>query len=317
MPARWQTGIDVRPEIREALRTGKAVVALESTLIAHGLPWPLSVETASAAEAAVRQEGGVPATIAVLEGCPTIGLTKLEVERLANAPNVLKASRRDLATAVSEGLSASTTVAATMALAHQAGIAFFATGGIGGAQRGPCNIWDVSADILELARTPVAVVCAGAKSILDLRRTLELLESYGVPVLGYATNEFPAFFLRGSGEPVSSRVEDAERTAALLRAHWGLAGAGVVIAQPLAGDQALEPEAFEQALQQAEELAMQQGIRGKEVTPFLLAHLAEFTGGKSLRANQALVVQNAALAARLAVAFGRLEHSQHRDCPPL
>ena len=295
--------LDVNPRVAEALRAGRPVVALESTLIAHGLPWPLNVETARAAEEAIRAEGAEPATIAVWQGRPTVGLTGEQVEALARAEGVLKASRRDLAFAVAQGRTAATTVAATMFLAHRAGIRLFATGGIGGAHRGAGREWDHSADLIELARTPVAVVCAGAKSILDLPRTLEILETLGVPVLGCGTGEFPAFYVRSSGEPVAARVEGPEEAAALLAAHWRLEGAGVVVAQPIAEEFALDAQEFAGALQRAEKQAAAAGIRGKELTPFLLARLAEGTEGRTLRANQALVVANARLAARIAGAL--------------
>jgi pseudouridine-5'-phosphate glycosidase len=290
----------IRPDIAAALVNRKPVVALESTLIAHGLPWPVNVETARTAEQAVRAHGAVPATVAVLEGQLTIGLTDAEIEALANDPNVLKASRRDLGIAVAQQRTAATTVAATMALAHHAGIRVFATGGIGGAHR---ETWDLSADLVELARTPVAVVCAGAKSILDVARTLELLETLGVPVLGFGTNTFPAFYLTGSGEPVTARVDTPTEAAAVARAHWDLGGGGMIIALPLPADVGLDPAEWEAALREAERLAAQRGVRGKEVTPFLLARVAEITGGKTLAANRALVVANAALAAQIAVAL--------------
>lgn len=292
--------IDVRPEVAAALRAGRPVVALESTLIAHGLPWPLNLETARAAEAAVRGQGAVPATIAVLGGRLTVGLTDAELELLARANDVLKASRRDLAVAVAQGRTAATTVAATMFLAHQAGIRLFATGGIGGAHHGVHHTWDISADLLELARTPVAVVCAGAKSILDIPRTLEILETHSVPVVGYGTNDFPAFYVYSSGERVSGRVDTPEQAAALLAAHWSLGGAGVVIAQPVALEVALEARELEQALAHAESAATNAKVRGKELTPFLLARLAALTEGRTLRANQALVIANARLAAQVA-----------------
>lgn len=301
--------LDRHPEVAAALAANRPVVALESTLIAHGLPWPLNLETARAAEAAVRAEGAVPATIAVWRGRLTIGLTAAALEELARASGVLKASRRDLALAVAQGHTAATTVAATMFLAHLAGIRLFATGGIGGAHRGDAYAWDISADLIELARTPVAVVCAGAKSILDIPRTLEILETHGVPVVGYGTDEFPAFYLRSSGERVPARVDTPEQAAALLRAHWDLGGAGVVVAQPVAVEVALEPVELEDALQQAERSAGNAGVHGKELTPFLLARLAELTAGKTLRANQALVIANARLAAQLAAALA------NRPCP--
>jgi pseudouridine-5'-phosphate glycosidase len=292
--------LDVRPEVLAAIEDGRPVVALESTVIAHGLPWPVNLDTARLAEAAVRAEGGVPATIAVWQGRPTIGLSDEEMEVLAHEKGILKASRRDLGIAVAQGRTAATTVAATMFLAHQAGIRIFATGGIGGAHRDSVQPWDVSADLIELARTPVAVVCAGAKSILDLPRTLEILETHGVPVVGYRTDEFPAFYLRSSGEPATARVDAPEQAAALLIAHWGLSGAGVVLAQPMAGELALENGEFATALVQVEERAASRGVRGKELTPFLLAELAEATQGRTLQANQALLLANARLAAQVA-----------------
>jgi len=286
-------------------------VALESTLIAHGLPWPLNLETARAAEAAVRAEGAVPATIAVWHGRPTVGLQGAELEYLARTPGLRKASRRDLAAAVVHGACAATTVAATLALAHRAGLRVFATGGIGGVHPAPALApgsrlnEDVSADLPELARTPLAVVCAGAKSILDLPSTLEVLETYGVPVVGYGTDEFPAFYLTTSGLPVSARVDSAAEAADLLRAHWGLGGAGVVLAQPLPAEAALEPALFRAALARAERRAAEAGVRGPALTPFLLAQLAEITEGRTLRANQALIVSNARLAARVARALAQ------------
>jgi pseudouridine-5'-phosphate glycosidase len=292
--------LDIRPEVAAALHAGPPVVALESTLIAHGLPWPVNLETAIAAEAAVREEEAIPATIAVWRGRPTIGLSQRELEELAQNPNVLKASRRDLAVAVAKGLKAATTVAATMFLAHLAGIRLVATGGIGGAHRGSEHAWDVSADLLELSRTPVAVVCAGAKSILDIPRTLEILETQGVPVVGYGTDEFPAFFVRVSGEPVPARVDIPEQAAALLTAHWQMGGAGVVLAQAVAADVALEQKEFDDAVRQADKQASETGVRGNRLTPFLLARLAELTNGKTLHANRALVVANARLAAQVA-----------------
>ena len=294
----------VRPEVADAVRQGRPVVALESTLIAHGLPWPLNMETAFTAEAAIRAEGAVPATIAILEGQPTVGLTEDELHDLARAENVLKASRRDLAAAIAQRHTAATTVAATMALAHLAGIRLFATGGIGGAHR-ETHPWDISADLVELARTPVTVVCAGAKSILDIPRTLEILETEGVPVVGYGTDEFPAFYVQSSGEPITARVDTPAQAAALIHAHWSLGGGGIVLAQPVEEHAALDPNTFMHALTEAEQNAMGVGVRGKELTPFLLNRLAEITEGETLRANHSLVVANARLAAQVAREFSR------------
>jgi pseudouridine-5'-phosphate glycosidase len=295
---------DLHPEVAAALQASQPVVALESTLIAHGLPWPLNLETARAAEAAVRAADAVPATIAVYQGRPTIGLQPEQLEGLARSRDVLKASRRDLALAVARGLTAATTVAGTMFLAHQAGIRLFATGGIGGAHRGADFAWDISADLTELARTPVAVVCTGAKSMLDLPRTLEILETLAVPVVGYSTDDFPAFYVRSSGQPVSARADTPQEVAALLAAHWQLGGAGVVVAQPVPPDVALEAAEIDQALAQAEMDAAAAGLRGKTLTPFLLGRLADLTHGKTLRANQVLVQANARLAAQVARSMG-------------
>jgi pseudouridine-5'-phosphate glycosidase len=296
--------LEVRPEIADAIRNDCPVVALESTLIAHGLPWPWNLETAHRAEAAVRAEGAVPATVAVVDGRPIVGLGEVELERLAQGKDVIKASRRDLAFAVAQRRTAATTVAGTMVLAHLAGIHIFATGGIGGAHRGP-HAWDISADLSELARTPVAVICAGAKSILDIPRTLEILETESVPVIGYRTDQFPAFFIPSSGEPTMNRVDSPAEAAELLRAHWALGGNGIVVAQPVEEHVALEPDALLTALSAAERQAAGEGIRGKELTPFLLGRLADITDGQTLRANHALVIANARLAAQIARAYAQ------------
>jgi pseudouridine-5'-phosphate glycosidase len=294
--------LSVRPEVAEAIASRRPVVALESTLITHGLPWPLNVETALAAEAAVRAEGATPATVAILGGQPTVGLSEAQLREFAGQKNVLKASRRDLAAAVAQRKTAATTVAATMTLAHLAGIRLFATGGIGGAHR-ESHPWDISADLMELARTPVTVVCAGAKSILDIPRTLEILETHGVPVIGYGTDEFPAFYVHSSGEAITARVDTPAQAATLMHAHWSFGGGGIVLAQPVEKHAALDPEAFMHALSEAEQKALGVGVRGKELTPFLLKRLAEITEGQTLRANHALVIANARLAAQVARDF--------------
>ena len=296
----------VRPDVAEALAQHRPVVALESTLIAHGLPWPLNLETALVAEQAVRDEGVVAATIAILAGAPTVGLSETELRDLAQPENVIKASRRDLAAAIIRQQTAATTVAATMTLAHRAGIRLIATGGIGGAHR-DTHPWDISADLTELARTSVTVVCAGAKSILDIPRTLEILETQGVPVIGYGTNEFPAFFVHSSGEAVTARVDTAVQAAALMHAHWSLGGGGIVLAQPLEKHATLDPNEFMHALSEAERLALGVGVRGKELTPFLLNRLAEITEGQTLRANHLLVIANARLAAQVAREYARFQ----------
>jgi pseudouridine-5'-phosphate glycosidase len=301
MAASW---VSVSAEVAAAVAAGRPVVALESTLIAHGLPWPANLETARESEAAVRAGGATPATVAVWHGTPTVGLTGEQIEALARAEGVMKASRRDLGAAVGLKRLAATTVSATMALAHAAGVRVFATGGIGGAHGGD-QPWDISADLTELARTPVLVVCAGAKSILDLPRTLELLETLGVPVLGYRTDEFPAFYTRsGSRLPVSARVESPAEAAAVFAAHVRMGGGGAVLAQPCPADVAIPSDEFDAALGAALAEAHRAGVTGAKVTPFLLARVAELTGGRTLAANRALIVNNARLAAVVAAALG-------------
>ena len=296
----WLTVAD---EVQAALTERRPVVALESTLISHGLPWPTNLETARSAEKAVRDAGAVPATIAVWNGTPTVGLSADQIEGLARTTDVLKASRRDLATAVAQRRTAATTVAGTMYLARCAGIRVFATGGIGGAHRDTGQPFDISADLVELARTPVLVVCAGAKSILDLPRTLEILETLGVPVVGYCTDRFPAFYVRDSGLPVSVRADSPAEAARLFAAHARMGGGGAVLAQPVAEDVALSAEEVEAAIRQAEQEAASAGVRGGALTPFLLSRLAGLTGGRSLAANRALIVANARLAAEVAASL--------------
>ena len=290
--------LEIQKEIEEALRIGRPVVALESTLIAHGLPWPVNKETAQAAEAAIRHEGAVPATIAVWHGRPKIGLTSSEIEDLANQKDVTKASSRDLATAISEKLIAATTVAATMRLAHMAGIRVFATGGIGGVHRGAEHSFDISADLMELAQTPVAVVCAGAKNLLDVAKTLELLETLCVPVIGYQTDEFPGFYVHSTGLPISGRVNSAKYAAELVRVHWQMEGKGFLLAQPVNASIALTSEEWDIALVEAERRTS--AVQGPNVTPALLAELARITNGKTVQINRELIVANARLAAQLA-----------------
>jgi pseudouridine-5'-phosphate glycosidase len=299
-------------EVTAAIRDRRPVVALESTLIAHGLPWPVNVETAREAETEVRAAGAVPATIAVWHGTPTAGLSAAQIEELARAEGVMKASRRDLGAAVAGHRLAATTVSATMAIAHAAGIRVFATGGIGGAHRsepGGVESWDVSSDLTELGRTPVLVVCAGAKSILDLPRTLEILETLGVPVLGYRTDVFPAFYVESDPTaplPVSSRVESAQEAARIFEAHTRHGGGGAVLAQPCSGEVAIPAEKFNAALGEAQTEASREGISGAKVTPFLLKRIAELTGGRTLAANRALIVSNARLAAEVATELSHL-----------
>lgn len=293
-------GIEISSEIAAARKERRGVVALESTLISHGLPWPTNLETAIEAEKVVREQGAVPATIAVLQGRPTIGLTDSELEFLAKGKGILKSSRRDLAMVIEQGRSAATTVAATSFLAFLMGIRVLATGGIGGVHRNGARHRDVSSDLLELSRTPIAVICAGVKSILDIPQTLEALETLGVPVIGFGTSEFPAFLVRSSGQPVSARVDAPEQAAKVCQTHWDFSGAGLIFAQPVSADLSLDPIEFEMALDRAEKEAQEKEIRGPALSPFLLARLAELTDGKSVKANQSLIIENARLAARIA-----------------
>ncbi|MDQ7027715.1 MAG: pseudouridine-5'-phosphate glycosidase [Anaerolineae bacterium] len=291
--------LDFAPQVHDALRTNKPVVALESTLITHGLPYPTNRDTALAMEAAVRDSGAIPATIAILNGKITVGLSETQVESLAQAKNVRKCSRRDLPIAVGLGETAATTVAGTMIVAHMAGINIFATGGIGGVHRG--HPFDVSADLIELGRTPVAVVCSGAKSILDLPLTLEVLETNGVPLLGYQTSTLPAFYTRDSGLPIDAQVNTASEAASVIRAAQKLnAQHGILITVAVPENEALAAEIAEKAILQATEEAESQGIHGKEVTPFVLGRVVELTDGKSMAANQALLINNARVAAEIA-----------------
>ena len=293
----------VSPEVRDALARNAPVVALESTLIAHGLPHGRNLEVAWRLEAEIRAGGAVPATVAVLDGAVAVGLTDAELERIA--AGALKVSRLDLAVALARREVGATTVAATMICAHAAGIRVFATGGIGGVHRGHDRVLDVSADLLELARTEVAVVCAGAKSVLDIPNTLEVLETLGVPVIGYRTDRFPAFFTRDSGCPVHASAASLAEIAEILRLKWSCGlGGGAVVANPIPEADALDAEALDAAVLEALAEAEHRGIRGKAVTPFLLARLVQATGGRSLEANVALVLNNARVAAGLAQELG-------------
>ena len=294
--------LHVQPEVRSALDAGQPVVALESTLIAHGLPRPINLQVARRLEAVVREAGAIPATIAVFGGDVRVGLDDATLEVLAGAPDVRKVSRRDLPIVVAQRGHGATTVAATMWVAAQAGIRVFATGGIGGVHRG--LPFDVSADLPELARTPVVVVCAGAKAILDLPLTLEWLETHGVPVIGYQCDEFPAFYSRRSGLPVDARADTAEQAAAIVNAKWrlGLEG-GALVGVPVPAELEMDASLAEAAIQAALREAEVQGLRGQAVTPFLLARVSELTGGESRRANIALLENNARVAAALARAL--------------
>ncbi len=292
------------PEVAAARKAKRPIIALESTIIAHGLPRPRNLDTALRLEAEVREAGAVPATIAVTDGRLRIGLDAGQLEELARADDVLKVSRRDLAACLATNRTGATTVAATMVAAHLAGIRVFATGGIGGVHRGAERDFDVSADLEELARTPVTVVCAGAKSILDLPKTLEVLETKGVPVIGYRTDEFPAFFCRASGLPVPQRLDSVAVIASLLDLQRRLGFAsGVLVANPIPASAALPEELVEGAIAEALAVAAAAGIGGKAITPFLLARIVELTGGQSVEANVALALSNARLAAEIATAL--------------
>ena len=293
--------LDMSPEVADALAGGRAVVALESTIITHGMPFPANVETALAVEAVVRDAGAVPATIVVTGGRIKVGLGRADLDRLAAARDVLKLSRADLPYAVAARRDGSTTVAATMICAKLAGIAVFATGGIGGVHRGVEHTMDISADLDELARTDVTVVCAGAKALLDLPRTLEYLETRGVPVVGIGTDEFPAFWSRRSGLPIPIRLETAGDVAALVRTRraLGLEG-GVLVANPVPDTQEIPADAIGRHIETAVARARERRISGKAVTPFILGQMLELTGGRSLATNIALVKNNAALASRIA-----------------
>ena len=301
----------VAPEVAAAVADSKPVVALETTLIAHGLPYPRNIEIWETMEETVRAEGALPATIGVVEGRIRVGLGPAEIERLARGgPNVLKVSRRDLGFAASRGLDGGTTVAATMICAAMARIPIMATGGIGGVHRGAETTMDVSADLEELAITRVAVVCAGAKVILDLRRTLEYLETRGVPVAGYGTDAFPGFFIRDSGLDAPFRLDTPEEASHLIEAHWRLPRAGgVVIANPAPEGSSLDPYVTEDAIAEALKQAACENVTGKPLTPFLLDRLAEITGGDSLEANVALLRNNAGLGARIACSYA----GRHRE----
>ena len=290
------------PEVAAAQKAGQPIVALESTIISHGMPYPQNLQTALRVQAEVRAHGAVPATVAVLGGQMKVGLTDGEIEQLARlGTSAIKVSRRDLPFVVALGQTGATTVAATMILAAMAGIRVFATGGIGGVHRDGAQTLDISADLQELAQTQVAVVCAGAKSILDLPLTLEYLETHGVPVIGYQTDVLPAFYCRESACRVSHRLDSTESIAHVLRAQWamGLKG-GAVIANPIPVAFALPRGVIDQAIEQALAEARPQGVAGKEVTPFLLARVSELTGGESLAANIELVLNNARLASSIA-----------------
>lgn len=301
--------INISKEVQEALKNGKAVVALESTIISHGMPYPKNVETALMVEDEVRKNGAIPATIAIIKGVPTVGCSHEEIEHLGKAGlSVTKTSRRDIPVVVSKGLDGATTVAATMIFAAMAGVKIFATGGIGGVHRGAETTFDISADLEELARTDVNVICAGAKSILDLGLTLEYLETKGVEVIGYGTDELPAFFTRRSGFKVNDRMDTPLEIAKALKCKddMGLGG-GTLIVNPIPEEYSMDADYIESVIKKAIAEANEKGVKGKEITPFLLDKIQKITGGESLESNIKLVLNNAALASKIAVELAKLK----------
>ena len=300
--------LDVAPEVSQALAEGRPVVALESTIISHGMPYPQNVETALHVEQIIREGGAVPATIAIIGGRLKAGLTKEEIDYLGRTGSgIPKASRRDLAVLVARGEDGATTVTTTMIIAHMAGIQVFATGGIGGVHRGAETTMDISADLEELAQTPVMVVCAGAKSILDLGLTLEYLETHGVPVIGYGTKELPAFYTRKSGFAVDYELDSPAELAAAFHASQGMGlKGGMLVTNPIPEEYSMDHAVISAAIEQAVAMAKEQGIHGKASTPFLLAKIKELTGGDSLDSNIQLVYNNAKLAAKTAVELSQL-----------
>jgi pseudouridine-5'-phosphate glycosidase len=299
--------LDISPEVREALNANKPVVALESTIIFHGMPHPQNLECAARCEEIIRDRGVVPATTAVIDGRIRVGLSEWDIAYLVERDDVLKMSRRDVARAVSGKLNGATTVASAVIIAEMAGIAVFATGGVGGVHRGVQESFDISADLPQMARSNVCVVCAGVKSILDIGFTLEYLETWGVPVVGYKTNDFPAFYTRKSGFSADCRMDSAEDIARMLRAKWdiGLAG-GVLVACPIPDEYAMDEAVIDAAVEKALEEAKARRIRGKESTPFILGKVLEATGGASLDANIGLVHNNCRVAAEIATAYSAL-----------
>lgn len=293
----------VADEVATALAVGRPVVALESTLISHGLPQPQNLDVALRLESIVRAGDAVPATIGIVDGQPIVGLSEAELATLATANNVRKCSRRDIAVAVARGEHGATTVAGTLVLMDLAGIQVLATGGIGGVHRGVDQTFDISADLIELARSRSIVVCAGAKALLDLPMTVEVLETVGVPIIGWRTDELPAFYSSASGLPVTARIESAAEVARIARTGWGLHNGGVLVGVPPPPGQTLSSERFEQALADALAEADRLGLRGPDVTPFLLRAVAEATGGESVAANLALLENNARVGTEIAVAL--------------
>lgn len=297
--------LDIHPQVQQAIADGKPVVALESTIITHGMPYPKNVETALKVEEEIRKNGAVPATIAIIQGRLLVGLTSEQIEYLGRqGQKVTKVSRRDIPFMVASNRDGATTVAATMIMAQMAGVRVFATGGIGGVHRGAQQTFDVSADLQELANTNVAVICAGAKSILDIALTREYLETHGVPVIGYQTDCLPTFYTRESEFPVDYRLDNAKAIATALSVKWSLGlNGGVVVANPIPKAYAMPQETINKAIEQALQELKAQGVSGKDSTPFLLARVTELTGGDSLAANIQLVLNNARLASSIAVSL--------------
>ncbi len=300
--------LDVAPEVAEAVKNNKPVVALESTIISHGMPYPQNVETALNVEQVIRDNGAIPATTAIIGGRLKAGLSKEEIEYLGKTgQGVTKVSRRDIPVIVAKGMDGASTVATTMVIAAMAGVRIFATGGVGGVHRGAQQTFDISADLEELAHTPVTVVCAGAKAILDLPLTLEYLETQGVPVLGYQTEELPAFYTRKSGLSVDYRIDTPEELAKVIhvKQELGLQG-GILVTNPIPEEYSMDPDTINRAIDQAVEESKQQGIHGKDTTPFLLARVKDITGGDSLDSNIQLVYNNARVAAQTAVELSKM-----------
>jgi len=296
--------LQISDEVQAALNDNKPVVALESTIISHGMPYPQNYETAKQVENTVRENGAVPATIAILNGIIKIGLSEDGLQILSNSGNILKASRRDIPVIISEKLNAATTVSATMICAALAGLKIFATGGIGGVHRNGNESFDISADLTELAQTNIAVVSAGVKSILDIGLTLEYLETLGVPVIGYGTDEFPAFYTRQSGFKVNYNLDTPEKIGSMIKTKWelGLNG-GVIVANPIPEEFSMDKNKIDNAIEEALKNADKKGIKGKDVTPFLLGEIKNITGGSSLDSNIKLVLNNAKLAAEISVSL--------------
>lgn len=299
--------LDIKEDVREALEEGKPVVALESTILSHGMPYPENLDFAGKVEKLIRSEGCIPATIALIGGKIKIGLCEKDLETMCRAENVGKVSRRDFATYIAEKKTGATTVASTMIGASMAGIKIFATGGIGGVHRNGEVTMDISADLQELSSTPVCVVCAGAKQILDIGRTLEYLETMGVPVIGYKTDKFPAFFCPDSGYGVDYRADSAEDAAKILKTKWdlGLKG-GALVGNPVPEEYAQDFDEMEKVISKALEMADKAGVHGKDITPFLLAAIKDLTGGESFKSNVALALNNARAASEIAKAFAAL-----------